>query len=209
MPQTSSMPVTNAHEAPSNRKRFTRTDCDFLERVGILTERYELLNGEIIVNVGQNQPHAICVMRVILWLALVFGGDRILTQAPIEVAEADRTSNRPEPDVFVLEQPAATYVQTPRGSDTQLVVEVADSSLRDDLQTKAALYARAGVPEYWVIDVPSRRLIAHVRPGGQVYAEVVAYAEDEAIATQAAPDRAVRVAELLPPPVPQPSAAGA
>nr|CAA9275415.1 hypothetical protein AVDCRST_MAG63-3282 [uncultured Armatimonadetes bacterium] len=206
MPQTLAVPVEDAHVAPANRKRFTRTECDFLERTGVLTERYELLNGEIIVNVGQNQPHAICVMRVILWLALVFGGDRILTQAPVEVAEADHAGNRPEPDVFVLEQPAAAYAQTPKGSDTRLVVEVADSTLRDDLQTKAALYARAGVPEYWVVDVPSRRLIAHLAPGPQGYTDVAAYAENETVAAQAAPGRPVRVAELLPPVQPSPAA---
>jgi Uma2 family endonuclease len=191
---------TNPDEERAPRKRWTREDCDFLERVGLLEERYELLDGEIILKVGQNQPHAMAVTRLFAWLLGVFGVARVQTQTTIEIAGDDRPMNRPEPDAFVLARPDYEINATPDGgSDIVLVAEVADATLRDDLQTKAGLYARAGVPEYWVVDVSARRLFVHRAPAEGRYAEVVAYAEAETVATLAAPDNPVRIADLLPP----------
>lgn len=196
--------LTTPAATPANRKRFTRSDCDFMERAGLLTERYELIDGEIIVKVGQNQPHAVTITLLIRWLIFVFGGEFVLCQLPIEVKNADRTTNRPEPDAAVLAQPVTAYLQNAPGpGDLRLVVEVSDSTLRDDLETKAALYARAGVPEYWVLDVPSRRLIVHRDLSGERYADVKPFANEQTIAPQAAPSQLVRVAELLPPAAPQ------
>lgn len=195
--------LTTPAATPANRKRFTRSDCDFMERAGLLTERYELIDGEIIVKVGQNQPHAMSVMRVIAFLLSLFGVDRLQTQATVEVATPDLATNRPEPDVVVLARPDYELGRRPTGADLLLAVEVSDSTLRDDLETKAALYARAGVPEYWVLDVPSRRLIVHRGLSGERYADVKPFADEQTIAPQAAPSQLVRVAELLPPAAPE------
>lgn len=196
---TAPPPLLDVPVALTNRKRWTRTECDFMERAGYLTERYELLDGEIILKVGQNQPHAMSVIRVVAWLLSVFGVARVQTQADIEVALEDQEANYPQPDAVVLTRPDYELAKKPQGTDLLLAVEVSDTTLRDDLRTKAALYARAGVPEYWVLDVPSRRLIVHLRPVNGEYAETIACTEDESIASQAAPDQAVHVSELLPP----------
>ncbi len=190
----------NPDEERAPRKRWTREDCDFLERVGLLKEPYELLDGEIIVKVGQNQPHAMTVTRLFAWLLGVFGVARVQTQTTIEIAHADRPTNRPQPDAFVLTRPDYEINATPNGeADIVLVAEVSDATLRDDLQTKAGLYARAAIPEYWVVDVSARRLFVHRAPAEGRYAEVVSYADDETAASLAAPDSPVRVADLLPP----------
>lgn len=199
MPTILTHPPIEAEEPRSRRKRWTRAECDFLERSGLLTERYELIDGEIILKVGQNHPHAMTVTRLFAWLIAVFGVARVQTQATIEVTEEDQSLNRPEPDAAVLARPDYEIQGTPAGSDLLLVAEVSDATLRDDLRTKAMLYARAGIPEYWVLDVPSRRLFVHRQPAPEGYAELAAYAEEETLALSAAPESAVRVADLLPP----------
>jgi Uma2 family endonuclease len=124
---------------------------------------------------------------------------RVQTQTTIEVATDDQPTNRPEPDALVLARPDNEIEGTPAGGDLALVAEVSDATLRDDLHTKAALYARADIPEYWVLDVPTRRLFVHRNPVAGNYAETVAYAETDTIAPLAAPEAAVRIADLLPP----------
>ncbi len=184
----------------AGRKRWTRSDCDFLERLGMLPNRYELLDGEIIDKMGQNRPHAIAVTLIIKWLIAVFGGDFVQCQLPIEIADTDRPNYQPEPDASVTAQPASAYPEEPPSpGDLRLVVEVADTTLRDDLTTKSGLYARAGIPEYWAIDINSRRLFVHRGPQNGSYTEVRALLETQKIATESAPDREVLVADLLPP----------
>jgi len=77
-------------------------------------------------------------------------------------------------------------------------VEIADASRNFDLTTKAALYARAGITEYWVLDVPGRRLLVHREPKSGRYASVVVYNEEESVAPLAAPQKQFRVADAFP-----------
>ena len=78
-------------------------------------------------------------------------------------------------------------------------MEVSDTMLGFDLSTKARLYARHGVPEYWVMDVNGRCLHRHRGPSPEGYAEVVILAAEQTVSPPARPDAAVRVGELLPP----------
>ena len=182
------------------RKRWTRSDCDFLERLGMLPQHYELIDGVIIDKMGQNRPHAIAVTLLIKWLIAVFGGDFVQCQLSIEVTDADRPSYQPEPDASVMVQPVTAYLTAPPGpGDLRLVAEVSDSTLRDDVTTKAVLYARAGIPEYWVLDVAGRQLFVHRNPAGGVYTAVERYGETDSVASAASPENATIVADLLPP----------
>jgi len=182
-----------------NRRRWTREDCEFMERVGLLKNRYELIDGEIVEKVGQNRPHVLGVMRATRWLMGVFGETYIQCQADIEVATKDQPTNHPQPDVAVLKRPLEEYAATPSGSDTRLIVEVSDTTLADDLRVKAGLYARALVPEYWVLDVTSQRLIVHRAPQSGIYTAIHAFTAQDTIAPEGAPDAVVAVAALLPP----------
>ena len=184
---------------PPNRKRWTRDDCDFMERSGLLTERYELLDGEIISKMGQDLPHSIGVSRLVFYLMSTCPSDTVFTQTSLQVSEADAPRNQPEPDAFVLRRPSFELTKTPTGYDTLLVAEVSDSTLKDDLLNKADLYARAGIPEYWVLDVVARRLHCHRDPVDGRYTNVQVCAEVDTIAHLSAPTAEVRVADLLPP----------
>ena len=77
------------------------------------------------------------------------------------------------------------------------MVEVADSSVAFDLSRKAALYAQAGVREYWVLDLVRRMLVVHRQPDGTQYRQIHMHSEDESVALEGRSD-SVRVADLLP-----------
>ena len=137
-------------------------------------------------------------MLLVIWLRSVFGDRRVQHEVPIDVRPEENPTNEPEPDAIVTRGPLETYRDAnPRPEDLCLVVEVADSSLGLDLGPKAGLFARAGIPEYWVLDAPKQRLIVHRSPDGDRYRTVVAYAPGESVAPLAAPEHAVAVSSLF------------
>lgn len=80
---------------------------------------------------------------------------------------ADRAHSFPEPDLYVVaegKEPRKRRGKGQCGEETVLIVEVSGSLLRRDLEVKRKLYARAGVPEYWVLDINARRLIVQTQP---------------------------------------------
>jgi Uma2 family endonuclease len=116
------------------------------------------------------------------------------------VSPEDNPTSFPEPDVFILNRSIADFlVDYPKPEDLELVAEVSDSTLAFDLSTKAGLYARAGIVEYWVLDVTGRSLTVHREPSGGSYRSIVRYAADESVATLTKPAERVIVSALLPP----------
>ena len=183
-----------------NRKRWTRKECEFLVKNELLIERYELIDGEIISLMGQNRPHLTTVMRFTAWLIHLFGEDYVQCQGPIDVANEDNTYNEPEPDIAALAKPLAAYTErNPVPEELLLVVEVSDSTLAFDLRTKSLQYARAGIQDYWVADVPRRQIIVHRNPSPSGYQEVISYTADETLSPLARPEVSVQVSELFPP----------
>ena len=183
------------------RKRFTRSEVARLSEVGVFEgQRYELIEGDLIDKMGQNPPHAGTLAWVSLWLAKTFATAVVRCQLPIEVASEDRERSEPEPDCVVPAEPGRVYFERhPRGDELLLLVEVSDTTSRFDRTVKAALYARASVPEYWVLDVSARALFVHRHPSGGNYRQVTRLAEDETVAPDSRPDAVVQVSELLPP----------
>jgi Uma2 family endonuclease len=112
-----------------------------------------------------------------LWLLETFGRQFVNAEAPIDVSPDDNASSEPEPDLIVLKREFETFDSNPQPQDLDLVVEIADSSLNFDLTVKAALYARAAIAEYWVLDVAGKRLIFHRDPMSGTYTSVAAYGE--------------------------------
>lgn len=182
------------------RKRWTRSECAFLRDNGLLTDRYELIEGEVIDKMGQKPSHRSAVLRLRNWLIRVFGATSVQSQSPIDVTDADNEINEPEPDVAVTTLSDDAYQnRNPGPDDLLLAAEVSDTTLRYDLTVKAALYARAAIREYWVVDVSGRRLYIHRQPSDGAYADIQVYEESEAAATLARPESFVIVADLLPP----------
>ena len=166
------------------RSRLTRDDVRLMEEQGLLKGRWELIAGELINKMGQNAPHASVIAFLTVWLVGLYGM-KVRCQLPIEVAAGDQSLNEPEPDLVVLRESKPEYDRRqPRGDEVMLLIEVADSSSRIDLTTKALLYARAGVPEYWVVDISNRRVVTHRRPENERYAQIDVLSEEQALSFQ-------------------------
>ncbi len=161
-----------------------------LESYGLLDhERLELVEGELISKMGKKRPHSNAERSMFAWLLQVFGFRFILNEEPIDVSPVDNPSNEPEPDIVVLNREFSTFVSSnPGPDDVRLLVEIAHASLTFDLSTKATLYARAGIVEYWVLDVDGQRLFVHRNPESGKYRTIAAYEEHESVAPLAAPD---------------------
>jgi Uma2 family endonuclease len=182
------------------RKRWTRADCAPLEAAGMFErEHLELVNGELISKMGKNRPHVHSLTMMLVWLQEVFGRTFVNPEAPIDVSPEDNERNEPEPDVVVLNRESGTFRGNPQPHDLKLVVEISDSTLGFDLSIKADLYARAGIIEYWVVDVSGHRLIVHRTPAAGKYSSVIVYGENETVAPLTAPNAEFQFARVLGP----------
>jgi len=170
------------------RKRWTRQECVALETSGIWAQQHlELIEGELISKMGKKRPHANAIAAVHAWLLRVFGEQYVNQEAPIDVAPEDNPTNELEPDLIVRAKLSREFKDNPQPADLRLVVEISDSTLCFDLATKARLYARARIVEYWVVDIPGRRIIVHRDPQEGQYRSVVAYSEQESVKPLASP----------------------
>ena len=181
------------------RKRWTRADYEALASSGVFADEHlELVAGELISKMGKKRPHVNSLLRLQNWLASVFGALSVNAAAPIDVTAQENPTNEPEPDVIVLKRDLAFFpTSNPRPEDLHLVVEVSDTTLRFDLTTKAALYARACIVEYWVADLRDRRLIVHREPRDGRYQSVAVYGSEEFVAPLAAPGNALTVSSIF------------
>lgn len=141
--------------------------------------------------------HAACVKR----LNRLFGRlvtDRALVQVHNPVRLDD--FSEPEPDVALVRPRADDYAEGhPGPDDTYLIVEVADTTVELDRDVKARLYATAGIPEYWVVDLPVERIDVRRTPEEDGYLEVSGHERGEVLHPATFPDIAVPVSEVLPP----------
>ena len=141
----------------SERRRFTAEEVGRMVEVGILDEDepLELLDGELIVMTPQSPVHAMTAEKVRRLLERAYGpGYHTRTHSPL----AAGPTSLPEPDISVCRGAVEDYGDRhPSGQDVELVVEIATTSRLVD-RAKAPIYALAGVPTYWLLDIPNRRL---------------------------------------------------
>ena len=184
---------------------WTRQKYERATELGLLgpDDRVELIEGEIVQKMPQNSLHSTAISLTQEALRLTFPvGFVVRPQLPLSVGSL----SQPEPDLAVVSGSARDYTAAqPTAENAVLVVEVSDSTLLPDQTTKAALYARAGIREYWIVNLPERVLEVHRRPSpvddallGYSYQDITRLAETGVIAPLAAPDFAVAVADLLP-----------
>ena len=148
--------------------------------------RVELIDGELIDMAPIGNDHAATVSG--LTLALVRACGDLAIVSPQNPVRLDRL-NEPQPDFAIL-RPRADRYRTghPGPADVLLLVEVADSSLRFDRTVKLPLYAKAGIPELWIVDLKRRVMDAYRRPLGDGYSERTTYRAGETLALSMAPE---------------------
>jgi Uma2 family endonuclease len=183
-----------------NRHRWTVDESYRLMQYGFLEGRNEVLDGEIVSKMGQNPAHSNALKRLMRVLSALFGLDLLWIQSPITLPAPDNIFNEPEPAVAVTRVSEDAYGDRhPGAEDLHLVVEVSDTTLRTDLIVKSRLYARAGIAEYWTLDLNARQLHIHREPADGEYAVVTVHAETDTVALTAYPDAPITIADILPP----------
>lgn len=176
---------------------FTVAEYNRMGEAGIFTEddRVELIEGEIIEMSPIGRRHAACVDRLTELLS-----ERLRRKAIVRVQSPVVLNDyaEPQPDVALLRRRDDFYERSlPAPGDVLLVVEVADTTLEYDRQIKVPLYARAGIPEVWVVNLPDEQVEVHARPAGGAYQDVRRHARGEAVNSAAAPGLTVTVDEIL------------
>lgn len=183
---------------PESTTRYRLTVEQFLRmaEVGILPEdtRMELVDGEILAISPAGPRHHAAVTALDDLLGPLRGRGLIRVQMSIGFGPHDRR----EPDLAVVRLRADRYsAGDPGPEDVHLLVEVVQSSLPDDRARKGPLYARYGVPEYWIVNLVDDVLEVHREPREDGYALRRTLRAGERIAPLAFPDFEVPVADLL------------
>lgn len=158
-------------QEPPRRRRFTVDDYHRMAEVGIFTEddRVELIEGEIFETTPIGSPHAGRVNRLTAMLVHAVG-NRAVVAAQNPVALGERSE--PQPDIALLRPRADFYKDaSPVAADVLLLIEVADASLETDRDIKVPLYARHGIPEVWIVDIPHRQVLRFAVPEAGGYRE--------------------------------------
>lgn len=155
------------------RHRFSAEDFHRMAEAGILGEddRVELLRGEVVELSPVGKRHAYVVNTLVDLLSPLRDRAVLSVQNPLGLSPDTEVY----PDLALLQPPRTRYRdRLPEAKDALLVVEVAETSLDHDLKVKLPLYAQAGVPEVWVVDLEGKRVLVHRKPEGGGYREAEA-----------------------------------
>jgi Uma2 family endonuclease len=198
---TTATPATYGLDA--SIPRFSLARYQKMIEVGILTpeDKVELLENYVVLKMPRNPPHDGTVqLGTEALLPLVPPGWRLRVQLTVVF-----TDSQPEPDFAVVRGDARTYLaRHPGPADVGLLIEVADSSLLRDQRDKTRIYARGGIPGYWIINLLDRQVEVYTQPSGPTalpsYGSVQIYHSGERVplVLDGVTVGTVAVADLLP-----------
>ena len=184
------------------RRKFSKDEYYRMAEMGFFNgQRVELIDGEVILMTPQEASHATAIGLVADTFQAVFSeGFVVRVQQPLDLGEV----HEPEPDVAVVSGQRRDYA-TSHPKTAVLIVEVALTSIDYDRNVKSSLYAKAGIPEYWLLNLRERRLEVFREPVpmpeqifGFGYKSMRIYLPDETVSPLAKPDAQIKVADLLP-----------
>ncbi|HLH26044.1 MAG TPA: Uma2 family endonuclease [Chloroflexota bacterium] len=179
------------------RHRFTVDEYFRMAETGILRpgQRVELIDGEIVDMTPIGRRHMACVDR--LTREFVSGlGDRAIVRVQGSLRLHDYS--QPEPDLVILRPRDDFYAGEDAGpDDALLVIEVADTSEHYDRQVKVPLYARAGIPEVWLVDLAAATVTRYREPGPDGYAQALVASGEDELRPLAFPDFVLSAARIL------------
>lgn len=186
-----------AVEVERARRLFTVDQYERMVEVGILTkyDRVELIHGEIVEKMPIGRGHFAAVAALIELFS-----ERLGRRAIIGTSGSLRVPPRsmPEPDLMLRARRADFYREADlRPEDVQLLIEVADTSLRYGREVKGALYAAAGVAEYWVVDVEGGAVEIYRDPGPEGYRHARRITRGTSFGPLAFPDLLLSVQDIL------------
>lgn len=179
------------------RRTFTVDEYHRMVEAGILTEddRVELLEGEIVAMAPIGSRHFASVSRIEEILHSKLAGRAIVSA---QSAVTLQPNSEPQPDIGVYRLKEDRYASgLPGPNDTYLIVEVAHTTLLSDRSFKVPLYARASIPEVWIVDLIGRRVEVYRSPSPEGYRELRYASPGNHIAPAAFPDVSLAVDEML------------
>lgn len=186
------------HTAPKSG-RYSVERYFELSRAGVIAsqDRCELLDGLIVAMAPQTSPHLLAVHRVGTALGQKLGSD---VYVRVQMSFLAGRESLPEPDLAVVPGKPADYAKK-HPTRAELIVEVAETSIVQDRITKAAIYARAGVPNYWIVNVRDRRIESFSAPDRWKahYTSFLRATGRQCVTIAAFPDVGFSANELLPP----------
>jgi Uma2 family endonuclease len=185
------------------RQRWTRAQYyQMAEQGWFQGKRVELIEGEVIRMPAQKNSHAIAIDLACKALEAAFGsGHWVRAQFPLHVLPR----SAPEPDVAVVKGRTRDFKHRDHPTAALLVVEISDTTLAYDRGRKASLYAKAGIADYWIVNLLEQRVEVRRRPVpdkrqkyGYGYADMAAYGPGESLAPLSLPRKKIAVDDLLP-----------
>ena len=176
--------------------RLSRAEYDRAVEAGVFEAdaRLELIDGDLHAMTPEGSRHATGMNLVADCLRRVFdAGFHVRMQHPL----ATDDYSEPEPDVAVVTGTIRDY-RDAHPTSAALVVEVSSESLHHDRTVKQRLYARCGIPEYWILALPDARLEVHRDPADDGYRSITRHAAGDSVAPLARPDAPIALDDLLP-----------
>lgn len=156
-------------------------------------KRVELIEGDIVEIMPQKPTHSVALDLVedaIRAICLV--GYRVRTQRPLKLA-----TSMPEPDLAVVQGEARTFLSS-HPTTADLIVEVSDTTLEYDQTVKAAIYAAAGIEDYWIVNLNERTVEVRRQPGPSGYRSLQTFTATDAVSPLFNPTASASIADLLP-----------
>lgn len=178
--------------------RWTVEEYQRLGETGFFHEddRVELLNGDIVIMAPIGIRHVKAVRNLNRVMVLQYDGRALVdVQSPVIIDG----HSEPQPDILLLHPNAKSRDSLPIPEDVLVLIEVAESSLAYDLKDKRQAYARAGIVEYWLLDLTKSQMYVFRDPTSEGYCSEKIVAADESIAPLAFPDDPIALSELLAP----------
>ena len=158
-------------------------------------EHIELIEGELIAMAPIGPDHSSKTRKLNRQFSQKIGDLALVDmQNPIVLDD----HSEPEPDLALL-RPRDDFYETanPTAKDVLLLVEVADSSLNYDKKTKIPLYARQGIPEVWLINVPNRQVEIYLKPSPEGYRQILIPEKQECISPTLLPSVSIKVSDIF------------
>ncbi|NEO88621.1 MAG: Uma2 family endonuclease [Spirulina sp. SIO3F2] len=185
---------------PTRIKYWSVDEYHRMSELGLLdpNKRTELIAGQITLMAAKGTPHvtALRLLTRVFDPFLAHHNAFASTQDPIRLDDF----SEPEPDFAVVQGDFLDYAeQHPRPDQVVLVVEVSDSTLKQDCEVKDKLYAQAGIADYWVLDLPHRQLHIFREPSPNGYTRHLILTEPNQIAPLAFPELVLTLSVILPP----------
>ena len=177
------------------RKIFTVAEYHKMINAGVFVgnDNYELIEGEIVKKMTQGDHHIACINRLNMFLTPKLVGKAIVSvQNAVVISEI----SEPEPDVTLLRFSEDFYASgKATAEDVLLLIEVSDTTVRYDRQTKVRLYAESRVPEVWLVNLPRQVLEVYIHPENKKYKVVKKYEKNQTVSPTLLPE--IKVSDII------------